>query len=94
MLTEDSSASVDEVIAHLHEHDGTDDPEFLESLEEQIRDQGEEWALGQIPVADVCNWCSDRETAEYYAEQELDEFPAIIVARMMPPDGELMGARP
>ena len=76
------------VIRHLHEHDGTGDPEFLAQLEEQIQDQGDLWELGEIPVADICQWCSDQETAEAYAEEGLDTSPAIILARGVGPGTE------
>ena len=50
-------------------------------MAEMIQDQGDLWEFGEVPIADICQWCSNRETAEAYAEQGLDTSPAIILAR-------------
>lgn len=70
--------SAEEVASHILETDSTDDTDFVMDLLKDVR-QFSKWALGLVKLSAIDNWCSDKETAEYYATQDLREFPPIVL---------------
>jgi len=81
------SITLADTIAHLREHDSTGDEDFIAELIESMEEYPD-WTISDVPIDEISTWCSDEETARYYAEQNLDEFPEIILVPLNPPEGK------